>query len=75
MRLTVASAAEHAVVSVYNALGRRVAVLHDGPLGEGAQALAFESAGLPAGLYVVHARLESAGGAVWRDVRRITVVR
>ena len=55
---------------VVDALGRRVAVLHDGPLGAGTHALRLEASRLPAGVYVVRA---SAGGAV--VTRRLTVVR
>ncbi|MEM9997149.1 MAG: T9SS type A sorting domain-containing protein [Bacteroidota bacterium] len=37
----------------YDVLGRRVAMLHDGPLGAGTHTLPFEAARLPAGVYVV----------------------
>ncbi len=59
-----------AQVAVYDALGRRVALLHDGPLGAGQHALVWEAAGLPAGAYLVRA---TAGGE--RVVQRLTVVR
>jgi|GEM_PF-3465256 len=55
-------------VEAFDALGRRVAVVHDGPLGAGLHGLRL--AGLPAGVYVVRA---SAGAAV--AVQRLTVVR
>src|SRR5690554_2541630 len=42
-------------VVVYDVLGRAIAVLHVGPLGAGEHALTFESAHLPAGLYLVRA--------------------
>ena len=57
-------------LSVFDALGRQVAVAHDGPLGAGRHPLAVGAEGLPAGVYVV--RLE-ASGEVW--AQRLTVVR
>ena len=61
-------AAQHVRAEVFDALGRRVAVLHDGALAAGADhALRFDAAGLPAGLYVV--RVQSAGASA---VRRVT---
>ena len=44
-------------VAVYDMLGRRVAVVHDGPLGGGQHRLAFDPSALPAGPYVVRATL------------------
>ena len=67
--LTLDAASEVRVV-VYDVLGRQVAVLHAGPLGAGEHALAFESAGLPAGLYLV--RVE---GGVFGASQRLTLVR
>jgi hypothetical protein len=57
-------------VAVYDVLGRRVAVLHEGPLAAGAHRLALEARTLPAGVYVVRA-------VVGRTVlsERVTVVR
>ena len=43
-------------VEVYDALGRRVALLHDGTLPAGTHRLGFEAQGFPTGVYVVHAR-------------------
>ena len=40
-------------ITVYDVLGRRVALLHDGPLTAGSHALALDGAGLPSGIYVV----------------------
>ena len=48
-------------VSVYDRLGRRVAVLHDGALAAGDHMLPLDGAGWPSGVYVVRA---SGGGAV-----------
>ena len=47
--------------AAYDALGREVAVLHDGPLGAGTHALALDGAGLASGSYVV--RVAGPGGA------------
>ena len=58
-----------ATVAVYDARGRRVAVLHEGPA-SGRLALAFDSATHPSGVYVVRAR---AGGAT--ASARLTVAR
>ena len=48
-------------VSLVDALGRRVAVLHEGPAAAGALALAAETSGLARGVYAVVAR--GAAGA------------
>ena len=55
---------------VFDALGRRVALLHDGPLSAGQHTFRLEASGLPSGVYVVRA---SAGASV--ASRRLTVVR
>jgi hypothetical protein len=60
---------EAVTVAVYDALGRQVAVLHDGPVGV-EEAFTVDVSRLPAGVYVVRA----AGGAV-RSTQRFTVVR
>ncbi len=67
--LTVAAASD-VRVSVYDVLGRRVAVLAEGPLNAGTHRFALDGAGLPTGVYVVRAE----GGAE-PLVRRITLVR
>ena len=67
--LTLSEPSEVRVV-VYDVLGRAVAVLHAGPLGAGEHALAFESAGLPAGVYLVRAE-----GSGFSAAHRLTVVR
>ena len=66
LTLTEAGAAS---VSVYDALGRRVAVLHDGPLGAGPHTFRIDGGGLAPGLYVVRAEGGRGRGAV-RVVRR-----
>ncbi len=50
---------EHATVEVFDALGRRVAVLHDGPLPPGPHPLRLDGRGLAPGTYLVRA---TAGG-------------
>ncbi|HLA64444.1 MAG TPA: T9SS type A sorting domain-containing protein, partial [Rhodothermales bacterium] len=62
--------AQTATVAVYDALGRRVAMLHDGALTAGTHALTFDTAALPAGLYVVR-----ASGDGLALTHRATVVR
>lgn len=57
-------------VMVYDALGRRVAVLHDGPLASGTHSLHFDVRALPSGVYAV--RASSPGGVV---TRRVTLLR
>jgi hypothetical protein len=57
-------------VTVFDALGREVAVLHDGPLVAGMHRLAFDGASLPAGVYLV--RVESGSD---RLTERITLLR
>ena len=60
----------HAAVRVVDALGRTVAMLHDGPLAAGDHVLALDASGLPAGVYAVVA---TAGGT--QRVTRVTIVR
>ncbi len=58
-------------VAVYDLLGRRVALLHEGPLAAGAaHPFRFETKGLPSGLYFVRAE-----GERFSEVRAVTVVR
>ncbi len=65
-----AGAAGSARVEVVDALGRRVALVHDGPLAAGTTPLAFDATRLPAGVYTV--RAVTAGGTT---SRALTVVR
>jgi len=58
-------------VEVFDALGRRVAVLISGEVAAGRHALAFDASGIPSGVYVV--RAVARGGEV--AVQRLTVVR
>lgn len=69
VELTMEEAAD-ASVAVFDVLGRRVAVLHDGPLGAGAHRLRLDAAVLPAGVYVVRA---TAGNE--RTTRKLVVAR
>ncbi len=55
-------------VAVYDALGREVAVLHDGPLGAGTHRLMWADAA-PPGLYIV--RLDGPDGATTRPLIRV----
>jgi hypothetical protein len=58
-------------VEVFDVLGRRVAVLHDGPLAAGPEhRFTFHAADLPSGLYVVR-----ASGEDFTQTRRITLSR
>jgi hypothetical protein len=69
--LTLELAAAQAVrIEVYDALGRRVAVVHDGALEAGAHALTLDGAHLPAGLYVVRAT-----GEGFTATRRVVLAR
>ena len=63
------SASGAARLDVFDALGRRVATLHDGPTRPGLTAT-LDASALPAGLYLV--RLRGEGGAV---ARRLVVAR
>ncbi len=57
-------------VSLYDVLGRRVAVLHAGPLAAGVSRIVVEAVGLPTGLYVARAVGDSFAASV-----TLTVVR
>jgi len=70
LALTTGSA-QHVLVEVFDALGRRVATLHDGPVAAGASlSLAFSTDALSPGPYVVRAT-----GATGTASRRLTVAR
>jgi photosystem II stability/assembly factor-like uncharacterized protein len=64
-------AAGHVRLAVYDALGREVAVLADGPLEAGRHEVAFDGLRLPSGLYVV--RMTTEGG--FSQTRRLTRLR
>ncbi len=64
-------ASVHLRLAVFDVLGRRVAVLADGPREAGAHGFAFDGARLPAGVYLVRAEV---GGAQVLSAR-LTVVR
>jgi hypothetical protein len=51
--------------AVFDALGRRVALLHDGPLAAGSYPLTFDAAQLPPGLYVIRVT-DGQGGTATR---------
>jgi len=68
--VTVGAAVRSARVAAYDALGREVAQLHDGPLAAGAHALALDAAALPAGVYVVQVVTEAGATS-----RTLTIAR
>lgn len=59
-----------ASVIVYDVLGRKMAVLHDGPLAAGTNSLRLDVTGLPPGVYVVRAAANRSAAS-----QRITVLR
>ncbi len=65
---------QSASVRVYDALGREVARLHDGPLSAGTHTFRLDAEALPAGVYVVRATAAAGAGTEART-RRIVVVR
>ncbi len=75
VRLALPSPASSAHVAVLDALGRRVAVLHEGPLGGGGHALGFDAAALAPGVYVVRVLVTPSAGEAWSETRRVTVAR
>ena len=66
LTLTVETA-QRLSAAVFDALGRRVATLHDGPISAGTYALTFDAIDLPAGLYVVRVT-DGQGGTATRSV-------
>jgi hypothetical protein len=62
-------AAQVVRAEVRDALGRRVAVLHDGPLEAGTHSLTWEAADAPPGVYVV--RVTTEDGPLARPVTRL----
>jgi hypothetical protein len=62
-------------VAVYDALGRRVAVLSSGRLEAGEHALALDGSALAPGVYVVRAVVTPEGGATRVLTQRLTLVR
>ena len=64
-------AAQDVTVAVYDVLGRRVAVLHDGPVAAGeTERLRLTGQGLASGVYLVR-----VVGERFQTVRRLTLVR
>jgi len=68
-------AAADVVVTVYDALGRHVAMLAEGPRAAGLHALRFDARALAVGPYVVRADVTTPGAPPRRLTRRLTVVR
>lgn len=75
IRLTGGADGASAAVVLYDALGRRVLVVHDGPVPAGGLALALDTGALPSGVYVVHARVTAAGADAQTLVQRVLVAR
>jgi hypothetical protein len=65
------AAADHAVLSVHDALGRRMAVLADDSFAAGGHTRSFDTSQLPAGLYMMV--LEAGSGG--RHSRRFIIAR
>ncbi len=57
--------AQRLTVVVFDALGRRVAMLHDGAIAAGSYPLTFDAGALPPGLYVVRVT-DGQGGTATR---------
>ncbi|HLA63261.1 MAG TPA: T9SS type A sorting domain-containing protein, partial [Rhodothermales bacterium] len=68
--LTLPTAEAQVRVTVYDSLGREVAVAHEGPLGAGAHRLGLDTGGLAPGVYV--ARVTAGGAAA---TARLTLAR
>jgi hypothetical protein len=66
LTLTV-DATQRLTVAVFDALGRRVALLHDGAVSAGAYPMTFDAGALPAGLYVVRVT-DGLGGTATRAI-------
>ncbi len=75
VQVSLNTSAATATASVYDVLGRRVHILHDGPLAAGAHPLTFDAATLAPGLYIVRVAVTPEGGARWTETRRVTVTR
>lgn len=67
--LSLASPRESVIVEAFDVLGRRVAVLHEGPLAAGTYRLAFDGTGFPAGVYVVRST-----AAYLHETQRVVIV-
>ncbi len=74
VRLALAEASE-VTVAVFDVLGRRVALLHEGQTEAGVHRLGFDGASLPSGVYLVRAVVGAPGGASRALTRRLTLLR
>lgn len=68
-------AAAEVSVTAYDALGRRVAVLHVGPLTAGRHVLPLDGAGLPVGVYLLRASVRTNSRKSLVTTQRMTVAR
>ena len=75
VRLTGGPDGASATVTVYDALGRRVLVVHDGSVPAVGLAVSLDTGALPSGVYVVQARVTAAGADAQTLVRRVLVAR
>ena len=72
--LRLAADVQAARVGVYDALGRKVAFVHDGTA-QDVTVFEVDASGWPAGVYAVRATVAPSGGGVASFVRWFTVVR
>ena len=64
------SSEENVVVAIYDMRGRRVSIVHDGPLGPGSHDLTLPAGDLPSGIYFVRARTQGQTA-----IRNVTLLR
>ena len=62
---------QNVLIEVYNLLGRRVALLHDGPLeAQERYTFTFEADNLPSGLYLIR-----TAGATFSNTQQVTLLK
>ncbi|HLA63931.1 MAG TPA: FG-GAP-like repeat-containing protein, partial [Rhodothermales bacterium] len=69
-----AGAAADVTIEVFDALGRRVAVVAEGRYAPGPHTVSLATSTLPAGVYVVRALMTPDAGAVQTFAQRVTIV-
>ncbi len=62
-------------LEVFDLMGRRVAVLADGPYEAGRHAVVFAGGGVASGLYLLHAHVTTESGTVHTFTQKLTLVR
>lgn len=75
VHLTAPAPVARVTASLHDALGRRLAVLHDGPLAAGVHPMAFDAGAVAPGVYVVQVMVAPDEGAAWSEAVRVTVTR